>query len=225
MTTEEVYTLEEVAKHLRVPVDVVEKEIASGRLQAMKFAGLCRIGEGDLNAFKNGAKTAQISAPANPSQPDSFLKLEAVPNFYHTWPDKKKEKFTDAREGVAQYAGTSYHVRVGFTTRNSAGKVRRRSLVLINRYPSVEFVSAGTADDNGLMASIIKDRSAKQLPVGADAPPEYADVRVGPYQDIVVGPGAPNGLAVICSPADIETMVRHALIRYRYRDERDHNKE
>lgn len=221
MMTEEVYTVEEVAKQLRVPVDVVEKEIASGRLQAMRFAGLCRIGEGDLNAFKNGAKTMQISAAATPAQPGSFLKLEAVPNFYHTWPDKKKEKFTDAREGVAQYAGTSYHVRVGFTTRNSAGKVRRRSLVLINRYPSVEFVSAGTEDESGLMASIIKDRSARQLPVGADAPPEYANLRVGPYQEIVVGPGAPNGLAVICSPDDIETMVSHALIRYRYREQRE----
>jgi excisionase family DNA binding protein len=223
MLTDEVYTIEEVAKHLRIPTDVVEKEIASGKLQAMRFAGLLRISEGDLNAFKSGAKTTQVFLEVS-ARPQDLVKLDTVPNFFHTWPDKKKEKFTDAREGIAEYAGLTYHVKLGFTTRNSAGKVRRRSLVLINRYPSVEFVSAGVDDDNGLMASIIKDRLAKQLPVGADAPHEYADLRTGPYQDIVVGRGAPNGLAVICSSDDVETMVRHALIRYRYRAEREQNK-
>jgi excisionase family DNA binding protein len=224
MLSDEVYTVEEVAKHLRIPVDVVEKEIASGRLQAMKFAGLFRISEGDLHAFKNGAKTTQLSPVITP-QPQDLMKLEAAPNFYHIWPDKKKEKFADAREGVAEYAGLTYHVRLGFTTRNSAGKLRRRSLVLINRYPTVEFVSAGTDDDKGLMASIIRDRSSKLVPVGADAPPEYANLRIGAYKDIVVGPGAPNGLAVICRPDDLETMVRHALIRSRYRHERAQSEE
>jgi hypothetical protein len=70
------------------------------------------------------------------------------------------------------------------------------------------------------MASIIKDRSGKQLPAGVTPLPEYANLRVGPYQDVVVGPGASNGLAVICGPDDFQTMARHALIRYRYREER-----
>ena len=36
----------------------------------------------------------------------------------------------------------------------------------------------------------------------------------------IQGPGALNESAVIGSPDDIHTMVRHALIRYRYRQER-----
>jgi len=110
-------------------------------------------------------------------------------------------------------------VRVGFTERYTAGKDRRRSLVLINRYPTVEFGSADTSG-TGLMASIIKDRSGRQVPVGAQLPPEYANLRVGPYQQVVVGLGASNGLAVICESDDVRTMVIHALIRYQYRKDR-----
>jgi hypothetical protein len=153
----------------------------------------------------------------------SGWQLENVYSFYHTWPDKKKEKFTDGQEGVAAYDGANYHVKVGFTTRDSAGNLRRRSLVLINRYPSVEFAAANT-NKNGMMASIIRDRSGKLLPVGASVPPEYLYLTVGPYRDIVVGRGAPNGLALISSPDDVQTMVRHGVIRYCYREERDQKK-
>lgn len=218
MLTEDVYTIEEVANHLRVPVELIEKEIAAGRLQAMKLAELVRICGADLEAYKTTAKTT-LQSTATPIQRNSFMRLEPTHNFFHVWPDGKKEKFSDAQEGVAEYRGTSYRVKLGFTTRDSAGKTRRRGLVLVNRYATVEFVSAGT-DTSGLIASIIKDRSGKQLPVGAIVPPEYADLPVGPYQDVVVGPGASNGSAVISSADDFETMVRHALIRYRYREER-----
>lgn len=117
--------------------------------------------------------------------------------------------------------GRTYHVRLGFTTRDSAGKERRRSLVLVDRYPTVEFVSADK-NGTGRMASIIKDRSGKQVHVGVPAPPEYANsnMKLGPYQQVVVGLGASNGLAVICDADDFRTMVMHALIRYRYRKER-----
>jgi hypothetical protein len=70
------------------------------------------------------------------------------------------------------------------------------------------------------MASIIRDRNGKQLPVGATLPPEYQGLPVGPYRDVVVGPGASNGLAVICEAPDIDSMVKHALIRYQYRKDR-----
>ena len=92
-------------------------------------------------------------------------------------------------------------------------------MVLIDRYPTVEFASAGT-NGTGLMASIIKDRSGKQVPVGAIPSTEYANVRLGPYQQVVSGVGASNGLAVICDSKDVRTMVIHALIRIRYRKER-----
>ena len=84
----------------------------------------------------------------------------------------------------------------------------------------VEFVASDTASGNIQMAGIIKDRRGKQLPKRAVPPPEYAGLSVGPYRDIVDCPGASNGLAVICASDDLATMVQHALIRYKYRQER-----
>ena len=42
----------------------------------------------------------------------------------------------------------------------------------------------------------------------------------GILRDVVEGPGAAFGLAVICPPDDFQTLVRHALIRYSYRQDR-----
>jgi excisionase family DNA binding protein len=218
MLNEKVLTVEEVAEHFKVPTEAVKQEIAKGNLRAISVGGYERVLESDLHAYKAGAKGSAHTAKSS-VQSEASINLGKAAEFVHTWPDGKKEKFSDAREGTASYLGRNYSVKVGFTTRESAGKARRRSLVLIDRYPTVEFVSAGT-NGNGLMASIIKDRSGKQVPVGVAPPIEYASVRVGPYHDVVVGPGAANGMAVICNSDDIQTMVRHALIRYGYRKER-----
>jgi hypothetical protein len=217
MLNEKVYTPEELAEHCKVPLEALNDEIAKGHLRVKKIAGYVRILEADWHAYITGVNGSPQATSA--VQLDVSINLGDAPSFSHTWPDGKKEKFTDVHEGTATYGGRSYHVKVGFTTRDSAGKTRRRSLVLIDRYPTVEFVNAGT-NGNGLMASIIKDRSGKQVPVGVVPPAEYANVRVGPYQDVVVGPGASNGLAVISNSDDIQTMVLHGLIRYRYRKER-----
>jgi hypothetical protein len=217
MLEDPVYTPEEVAEHFKVPIQAIKEEIALGHLRAKNVAGHVRIFESDLASYKTG--TDGLTQSPRGSVPPDEITLNSALNFYHTWPDGKKEKFSDVHEGVAAVDGRNYHVKVGFTTRDSAGKTRRRSLVLIDRYPTVEFVSAGT-NDNGMMASIIKDRSGKQMFAGVPIPPEYTNLTVGPYQDVVVGPGASNGMAVICSPDDLQTMVRHALIRHRFREER-----
>ena len=70
------------------------------------------------------------------------------------------------------------------------------------------------------MAAIIKDRNGKQLPIGGTLPPEYQNLPIGPYRDVVEGPGASNGLAVVCGDLDFGTMIKHALIRCRFREER-----
>jgi hypothetical protein len=117
------------------------------------------------------------------------------------------------------YRGQTYHVKVGFTHRLSAGKRRRRSLVLVDRYPTVEFVAPDEAAGRK-MASIIRDRNGKHIPVGATLPPEYQGFTIAPYNSIIIGAGAANGLAVTCDHDHIDTMVKHALIRCRYRQKR-----
>src|SRR5271165_3082782 len=150
MLNEKVYTPEELAEHFKVPLEALNDDIAKGHLRVKKIAGFVRILESDWNAYLAGViGSAQAT---NSVQLAVSINVSDAPNFSHTWPDGKKEKFTDAHEGTATYGARNYHVKMGFTTRDSAGKTRRRSLVLIDRYPTVEFVSAGT-NGNGMMAS------------------------------------------------------------------------
>lgn len=231
MLTENVFTIEEVSQYLRVPEDAIRKEISKGRLRILDVSGFIRVRESDLNAYlgshvgADDAKTVLTEAVLEASgKTQSSLQLKTAPDFAFTWPAKKGakkpvEQFTEVREGVASYRGKEYHVKMGFTYRHSAGKRRRRSLVLVDRYATVEFVSADEKT-TGKMASIIRDRNGKQLPVGATLPSEYQGLPVAPYSEVVVGAGASNGLAVVCESKDIETMIKHALIRYRFREER-----
>lgn len=221
MLSEEIYTVEEVAEHLRVPVEVVRKEVAAGRLQAMDVAGFLRFGASDLASYKNAAKAVMRIAGAPPATQKTWLELKAAAEFTHTWPDGTKEHFSNVSEGLAAWNGRSYHVKLGFTTRIAAGQPRRRCLVIIDRYPTVEFVAADNKPDTRLLASVIKDRTGKQIPANATAPAEYQGLSVGSYREVVDGPNASNGLAVVCEANDFETIVKHALIRYRYREERD----
>ena len=216
MITESVFTVNEVAQHLQVPIEVVLSEIDEGRLKALLIGEFKRIPESELTAYK---KQALSSTAESNSIKSAAIDLDSTADFTFRWP-KMKEKFTHAQEGVVQHNGRDYHVKVGFTTRRSAGTLRRRSLVLVDRYPTVEFVASNTTAKNGKMASIIKDRHGKHLPGMAAPPQEYADIPVGSYRDIVDGPRAYNGLAVICRSDDLATMVRHALIRHTYRQER-----
>src|SRR4029077_17275736 len=118
MFEDPVYTPEEVAEHFKVPVQAVNDEIASGRLRAKSVAGYVRIFESDLSAYKVGTNG---SAPAAKSSAHSDeIKLSEAPNFFHTWPDGKKEKFSGVHEGVATLGERNYHVKVGFTNRDSA---------------------------------------------------------------------------------------------------------
>jgi hypothetical protein len=231
MFAENVFTIEEVGQHLRVPEDAIRREIATGRLRVLDVAGFIRVRESDLNAYlsshvgKDEAKTLLMTAVSESGgKNQSSFQLKTALDFTYTWPAKKGakkpvEQFTGVREGVALYRGKEYHVKMGFTYRHSAGKRRRRSLVLVDRYATVEFVAADEKT-TGKMASIIKDRNGKQLPVGATLPPEYQGLPVAPYSEVVVGAGASNGLAVVCESNDIHTMIKHALIRYRFREER-----
>jgi excisionase family DNA binding protein len=223
MLTESVYTLEEVSQYLRVPVDILRQEIASGRLQALKIVDLMRIEESALKAYKEAAKAGPLPSTANSESADNFLKqILPAPDFTHKWPDGSNEDFKNAQECVALYRGREHHVKFGFATRKAAGKDRLRVLVLVDRYPTVEFVGKGAEMMSGKeqIASVIKDRKGKQLPIGAALPPEYQGLQIGPYRDVVVGPNASNGLAVICKSDNIHAMGKHALIRYTYRQER-----
>ena len=51
-------------------------------------------------------------------------------------------------------------------------------------------------------------------------PPEYKNLPIGSYNEVVQGPRASNGVAVLCDSRDFAAMVKHALIRYKFREGR-----
>lgn len=221
MLPEQIFTTEDVAKYLRVPAEAVESEIASGKLKSINVAGYVRIREFDLAGYMNEART-RVSGASDIPEKEFRLRLHSAPDFSHRWPDGSIEHYSNVAEGVATFHKSDYQVKIGFTQRLSAGQLRVRSLVLVDRYPSVEFVaSSSEVQPESRMASIIKDRNGKQLPLGAELPPEYVGKTVGSYRSVVDGPGARNGAAVICESRDLETMAEHGVIRYKFRDERE----
>jgi hypothetical protein len=155
-----------------------------------------------------------------PLQSQLGLILNDVPNFVHTWPDGKVEHFTQALEGTAVLNGRNYRIRLGTTIREAAGKLRRRFLIFVNSYPTVEFVARDDQSTPANVVSILKDRTGKQVQTDDGVPAEYANIEVAPYRSVVDGPSASNGAAVICKSTDFETMVKHALIRTSYREQR-----
>jgi hypothetical protein len=189
-----------------------------------RIAELTSIEESALKACKEAAKAGPLLSTAEPSaSADNSLKqIQSAPDFQHRWPNGSDEDRKNAQECVALYRGREHHMKFGSAIRKAAGKDRLRILQLVDRYPTDEFVGEGVEIESGKekVASVNKDRKGKQLPIGAAIPPEYQRWQVGPYRDVVVGPNASNGLAVICKSDDIQTTATHALVRCTYRQER-----
>src|SRR5947207_2053977 len=126
---ENIYTIEEISKHLRVPEEAVQKEIEIGRLQAFEVAGLIRISEHALAEYKQIAVTKPSTKPGSKIQsPNGYagwLKLQPVSNFMQHWPDGKVEEHKDAQEGIATFEGREYHVKLGWTVREAGGEKRK----------------------------------------------------------------------------------------------------
>ena len=91
--------------------------------------------------------------------------------------------------------------------------MRRRIVVWMDNWPLVEFAGSNNYESDGLLASVIKVEGGKQLRPSAKIPDEYKDFRIARYDSVVQGPYASRNLAVIVSKDDLESMLRHAIIR------------
>jgi excisionase family DNA binding protein len=209
---------EEVASYLRVRPEVVYAEITARRLNAIRIGNELRIRKEDL------VTTSSVSERGETLAPGEFLvdEIEPAPAFEWKWPSEKArakenrpERFPEAYQTRARLSdGRVLPVLIGVTERGAAGKPdRKRILVIVNSSPTAEF--AGD-DDSRLVAGVIKPDgySHRHLRNGEPLPPAYASVDTRPYNEIVCGPHASHGIAVVCAADDYKTMVRHALIRW-----------
>lgn len=195
----EVLKVEEVAELLRVPEKSVRAEIDAGRLPLISIGGEERILRDDVLALR------QLKRPR--------LILRPAPKFSFKWPSGTTEEYGEAHAGVVRVDDETKAIRIGFTERETAGKLRRRAVVFVNQRPRVEFVASDDFEKNGLMVAIIKTKTGRQIPPSEFVPREYEKFRVEPYNLHITGPNSYSNLAVLCASSDLETMVDLALIR------------
>jgi hypothetical protein len=132
--------------------------------------------------------------------------------FEYQWP-AAKEQFESGYETTRNINGRVHTFRLGFTNRQAAGRMRRRIVVWINNWPVVEFAGGNNYESDGLLAGVIKTRDRKQLRPSAKIPEEYKGFHVARYDSIVQGAYASRNMAVIVQKDDLESMIRHAVIR------------
>lgn len=210
-----VLTLEEVADFLRLPIDLLEREIRAGSLPVLQFESERRILRADLEQYLRSKSTRTSGITKDPIgfRPISFAKGKS---FIYRWPMKKSEpspknKFEEFTE---VYVGTydEKRIKVAFSTR--ADRVGRiRGTVFIDNRPMVRFKPADDFASSNLMLSIIKTADRKQLRPEDLIPPEYALLQVVSYRKHINRAHASRNMAVLCRKDDLQSMAQHALVR------------
>jgi hypothetical protein len=135
-----------------------------------------------------------------------------VGSFDYQWP-KDREHFEYGYETTRNVNGRTHTFKIGFTNREAAGQMRRRVVVWMDNWPLVEFAAGNNYKSDGLLASVIKVQGGKQLRPSGKIPEEYKEFHIARYDSIVQGPYASRNMAVIVSKDDLQSMVRHAIIR------------
>lgn len=208
-----IMTGEEAADYFKISKDVIMKELEQGHLRGFKIGAEWRFTEANLVEFINR------NHPSFPlSQPNSSIfQYEAtdfteIGPFDYQWP-KDKEHFESGYETTRSINGRVHTFKIGFTDRQAAGQMRRRVIVWIGNWPLVEFAGGNDYESDGLLASVIKTQSGKQLRPFGKIPEEYKDFRISRYDSIVQGPYASRNMAIIVAKGDLESMIHHAIIR------------
>lgn len=144
---------------------------------------------------------------------------ENIPPFEYSWPDSNMENHDKAYKSTILIGGQQKAITIGFTWRWSAGRLRRRANIFLGTppklYPIVVFSGANDFETSQRMASVIKLRNGQQARNQSDLPSEYLQsiFMVKPFRNVVDGPYASKGLAVIVKEDDLTAMARHAQIR------------
>ena len=210
-----ILTVEEIADYLRIGVYAALKELEEGHIQGFKVGTEWRCTDANLLAFVSGNRKVMVVTQADDGgvQYDA-TSFAAVEPFEYQWP-KATEHFDGGFETTRTINNRTYIFKIGFTDRMAAGQLRRRVVVWLDNWPLVEFAGGDNYQSDGLLASIIKIEGGKQLQPKARIPAEYRDFRVERYDSLVHGAYSSRNMAIVVSKDDMESMVRHAVIRAR----------
>jgi len=225
LTLPRIWTLKEVAEYLKVHEEVVLGELEKGALHGFRIGDEWRLSDNDLLAYINSnySKTAieenhEFDAQEFDAQEtEEELEFNEISAFDFQWP-QDIEHFDEGYNVIHTMNGRSIRFRIGFTYREAAGEMRRRAVVWMDERPLVEFAGSNDYASSGLLASVIKLRSNKQLRPYQNIPKEYKGFRVARYNSIVRGRFASRNMAVIVHKDDRRAMLKHAVIRARWKN-------
>jgi excisionase family DNA binding protein len=223
-----VLTVKEVAEILRTSGDDVVKELEEGRMQGFKIGGEWRVTEKQLQSFINGGKKYEELGYETMNIRKGFsTNWKRADPFSYKWPSRAgantiPEEYPEVYETEIELPSGRQRAKIGYTTREAAGKEDRKRITVFitvgNQFvPAVEFVGANDFNSTHQVASIIKTAKGRQIHSVAQLPDQYKSMPVAVYFDIVNGPHASHGLAVVCKYDDRDMMLCHALIRANYK--------
>jgi hypothetical protein len=231
-----VLLLDEVAAILRCSEAEVLAEIQSGRLKAFAVAGRWRVLEGELLRFVSGSPQADAPVPASPQRgatmsptsvvehAESFaIRTGSMLPFTYVWPDGEPNEYQYPLSVTVEHGGKRAYFVIGKakSPKKQLGQIRWRYNVFLTASPGstqglvpvLDFVAGNDFDRDSLMASLIKRLDGKLVKENEPIPPEYRDFRLVPFNQVVRGPYARSGLAVVADKDDLQTMIRHAVVR------------
>jgi len=213
-----IMTVEEVADYLKIRTDVILKELELGHLHGFKIGDEWRLTETNMMDFitrnQHSTSIEQLSSLTPQYETTGFIEIEP---FDYQWPTSE-EHFDRGYETTRDINGRTHTFRIGFTNRESAGQMRQKIVVWINNWPVVEFTAGNNYESDELLAGIIKIKGGKQLRPSGKIPEEYKDFHIARYDSIVQGPYASRNMAIIVSKDDLESMIRHAIIRAAWKE-------
>lgn len=215
-----VFTIEEAAQLLKVSTQAILDEIIAGRLQGFSVGGQWRTTDKAIAEFiSRGGSLESEPAKTGGIFGGAATAVKKVDGFSYKWPDGTIEEYHEAYEGVVKTDSAQIQVKLGIGERFAAGKRRKRVVVFLDNRPTVEFAGVDDFDKSGLVASVITLPNRKRLKPGQRVPDEYRPFQLVKYNTVVTGPRAMSAMGVLAKINDFATMISHALIRAKFRDQ------
>jgi hypothetical protein len=221
-------SIEEFAEVFRVTAEQVMTDVRSGRLKSVVVGTVIRILTESLKESEQSGVEREMKIDNGSSRLSwNTAAISPAAPFVFRWPTRRgrptanNENYPEAYMTEAKLAdGRVLNVRIGVTERECAGKTdRKRILVTVNDRAMVEFVGDTDFESNGLVAAVIKPDGRHHLRYGQPIPDGYGSFDIRPYNQIVRGPKASSGLAIVCSINDRKTMVDHGILRWQTKEE------
>lgn len=218
MELAKVYTVKETAEILKTDTQTILDEIEAGRLESFKVGIEWRTTDKSINDFisRGGSQTTGTTLAR---QNFSGVVLQEISAFRYTWPGGETEEYPEAYEGTFDDTDIHFEVKIGIGDRQAAGKNRKRVTIFLNGRPTVEFAGTNDYESSRLVASVVTLPNKKRLKPRQPIPDEYKSFDLRRYDSVIQGPRAATTMAVVCKIDDFDTMVAHAVIRAKYRDQ------